>query len=258
VAIEDLHWSDQTSEEYLTSLVEHLPGAPVLLLCTYRPGYRPPWMEKSYATQVALQPLTPQDSLGVVQAVCQTAPLPSPLAEVILRQAEGNPLFLEELTHAMVERGDGHSTVAVPDTLEGVLLARIDRLPESPKQLLQAAAVLGRDVSPRLLRALWDGPEDLEVQLQELQRLELLYAHMGTEEPSYRFKHALTQEVAYGSLLHERRRELHARIVDAIEALHLDQLGGEIERLAYHALRGELGEKAVHYLRQAGLKAATR
>src|SRR5438874_701812 len=126
LAVEDLHWIDQTSEACFASLVESLAGAPILLLCTYRPGYRPPWLEKSYATQIALRRLTPPDSLAVVHAVLQRV-LPDSLSQVILDKAEGNPFFLEELTRAVVEHGDLRALPAVPDTIQGVLAARIDR-----------------------------------------------------------------------------------------------------------------------------------
>jgi predicted ATPase len=144
--VEDLHWIDKTSEEYLASLVESLAGTAILLLCTYRPGHRPPWLEKSYATQLALHPLPPQDSRTVVTSTLQRARIPETLTQLILAKAEGNPFFLEELTQAVLERADVLADVAVPDTIQGVLMARIDRLPEDAKRLLQTAAVLGREL----------------------------------------------------------------------------------------------------------------
>jgi predicted ATPase len=195
LAVEDLHWIDQTSEACFASLAESLAGASILLLCTYRPGYRPPWLEKSYATQVALRRLTPPDSLAVVHAVLQRV-LPDPLAQVILDKAEGTPFFLEELTRAVVEHGDLRSLPAVPDTVQGVLAVRIDRLPEEPKRLLQTASALGREFSSRLLGALWDTPDVLEAYLEELQRLEFLYERTEASEPVYVCKHVLTAVVA--------------------------------------------------------------
>jgi tetratricopeptide (TPR) repeat protein len=256
--VEDLHWIDQTSEAYLLSLAESLVGAPILLLSTYRPGYRPPWGEKSYATQVALRPLGPRDGLVVVRSVAPRERLSDPLAQVILAKAEGNPFFLEELTRAVVEQEELPAEVAVPDTIQGVLLARMDRLPDATKRLLQTASVLGRGFSVRLLRALWEGPGVLESLLGDLQRLEFVYAHPDAEEPGYVFKHVLTQEVAYGSLLHARRRALHTRIVEAIETLYADRLAEQVEQLARHAFWGEVWDKAVAYYRQAGAKAFAR
>jgi class 3 adenylate cyclase/tetratricopeptide (TPR) repeat protein len=256
--VEDLHWIDQTSEAYLLSLVESLVGAPILLLGTYRPGYRPPWGEKSYATQVALRPLGPQDGLVVVHSVAPPERLPDQLAQVILAKAEGNPLFLEELTRAVVEQREHQADAAVPDTIQGVLMARIDRLPDAAKRLVQTASVLGRAFSFRLLGTLWEEPGALEPLLGELKRLEFVYEDTGAEEPGYVFKHVLIQEVAYGSLLHERRRALHARVVAAIETLYADRLAEQVEQLARHAFWGEVWDKAVAYYGQAGAKAFVR
>src|SRR5262249_30822313 len=151
VEIEDLHWMDKTSEAYFASLSERVAGAGILLLTTYRPGYRPPWLDKSYATQLALRSLTPQDSVTVVHATSRHAALPASVEHRIIEQAEGNPFFLEELTRAVIEQGDLRKEVVVPDTIQGVLSARIDRLPEAHKRLLQTASVLGREFAPRLL-----------------------------------------------------------------------------------------------------------
>src|SRR5205823_3886704 len=255
LAVEDLHWIDQTSEACFASLVESLAGAPILLLCTYRPGYRPPWLEKSYATQIALRRLTPLDSLAVVHAVLQRV-LPDPLSQVILAKAEGNPFFLEELTRAVVEHGDLRSLQVVPDTIQGVLAARIDRLPEEPKRLLQTASVLGREFSPRLLGMLWDTPDVLEAYLEELKRLEFLYERTEAIEPVYVFKHVLTQEVAYDSLLISRRQALHAAAGRALESLYADRLEEVYDRLAYHYARTTESAKAIEYLTRFAEKAA--
>jgi len=255
LAVEDLHWINQTSEACFASLVESLAGAPVLLLCTYRPGCRPPWLEKSYATQVALRRLTPPDSLAVVHAVLQRA-LPDPLAQGILDKAEGNPFFLEELTRTVVEHGDLRSLPAVPDTIQGVLMARIDRLPEEPKRLLQTASVLGREFSSRLLSMLWDTPYVLEAYLEELKRLEFLYERTEATEPIYVFKHVLTQEVAYDSLLTSRRQTLHAAAGRALESLYAERLEEVYDRLAYHYARTTESAKAIEYLTRFAEKAA--
>jgi class 3 adenylate cyclase/tetratricopeptide (TPR) repeat protein len=255
VEIEDLHWIDHTSQDYLASFVESLPGTPVLLLTTYRPGYRPPWLEKSYATQVALPNLTPQHAVTVVHSTSQQQALPVPLQQVIIEKAQGNPFFLEELTRAVMEHGDPAAALDVPDTIQGVLSARIDRLPEDTKRLVQTAAVLGRAFSPRLLDAIWDGMAPLEPLLAELKRLEFLYEQTSTDESLYIFKHALTQEVAYESLLTTRRQELHAAAGHALERLYHDWLAEHYEALAHHFTLGEVWEKAFHYLTQSGHKA---
>ena len=190
LAVEDLHWIDPTSEELLASLVEGLPGAAILVLATYRPGYRPPWLEKSYATQLTVPPLSAQDSVQVVQAVLQHETVPPPLAEAILAKAQGNPFFLEEMAQTLVEqdvvagRADGPVTpptsalpdLQLPPTVQAVLAARIDRLPPEAKRLLQTAAVIGMDVPVPLLQAIAELPEAaLHSGLAHLQAAEFLY-----------------------------------------------------------------------------------
>ena len=256
LTVEDLHWIDKTSEEYFASLLETLAGAPILFLSTHRPGYRPPWMEKSYATQVALQPLSPRDSLTVVHSVLQGEQLPAPLAQMIVEKAEGNPFFLEELARAVGEQEHLHSTLAVPDTIQEVLLARISRLPEEPKRLLQTASILGREFSLRLLGAIWEGSSGLEPHLSELTRLEFLYEQSAGEERVFVFKHALTKEVAYESLPAPLRQALHAAAGRALEALYADRLEEVYDSLAYHYSNAEEAEKAVEYLARFARKAA--
>jgi predicted ATPase len=144
--LHELHEYMHFSDSILRGPHAQAVGAPILLLGTYRPGYRPPWVEKSYATQVALRPLATRDSLVVVRSVSPREQLPDHLTQVILAKAEGNPFFLEELTRAVVEQGSLQADVAVPDTVQGVLMARIDRLPDAVKRLLQTASVAGPDV----------------------------------------------------------------------------------------------------------------
>jgi class 3 adenylate cyclase/predicted ATPase len=254
--IEDLHWCDNTSEDYLTWLVESVAGAAMLLLVTYRPGYRPPWLDKSYTTQIALRHLAPQDSMTVVRSARQYQAMPEPLEQMIITKAEGNPFFLEELTHAVLDRADVGTDVTVPDTIQGVLMARIDRLPEAPKRLLQTAAVLGREISPPLLEALWDGVQPLAPLLLELTRQEFLFARASAEGAVYVFKHALTQEVAYESLLTTRRQTLHTAAGQALETLYAPRLEDAYDRLAYHYARTDNVAKAVAYLTRVAEKAA--
>jgi class 3 adenylate cyclase/DNA-binding winged helix-turn-helix (wHTH) protein/tetratricopeptide (TPR) repeat protein len=256
LAVENLHWIDPTSEEWLASLVERLGDVPVLLLVTYRPGYQLPWIRQSAATQMALPRLSPHDSLVVLQSVPQAAQLSGPVQEALVAKAAGNPFFVEELTWAAVEHGDRTATLPVPDTIEAVLAARLDRLPPEDKRLVQTAAVIGTEVPVPLLQRLAGLPDEvLQRGLAQLQSREFLYETHLFPEQVYTFKHALTREVAYGSLLHERRRALHIKIVEALEALSADRLGESAERLAHHALRGEVWEKALAYCRQAAEKA---
>jgi class 3 adenylate cyclase/tetratricopeptide (TPR) repeat protein len=256
VEIEDLHWIDQTSEAYLSSLVESLTGASILLLTTYRPGYRPPWVEKSYATQVSLPNLPPQHAVTVIHSTKQQQALPAHLEQVIIGKAEGNPFFLEELTRAVIEHGAPEAAIDVPDTIQGVLSARIDRLSEASKRLLQTAAVLGREFAPALLQEMWEGSGPLEAVLLELKHLEFLYDRPGIAEPIYLFKHALTQEVAYDSLLTTRRQGLHTAAGHAMERLYPAGLADHYEELAHHFAQGEAWQKALDYSVLAGDRAA--
>lgn len=254
LAVEDLHWLDSASEAFLGSLVERVPGAPLLLLVTYRPGYRPPGIEKSYATQMALHPLSRQDSLKVVYAVLETEQVPGPVAQIILARAEGNPFFLEELARVVGEHGD-RPPQTVPETLEEVLLARINRLPDDAKRLLQTASVLGREFSLRLVGAIWDPASALDPQLRDLTRLEFLILRSTPEEPVYVFKHALTREVAYESLALPQRQAFHAAAGRALEALYANRLEEVYDRLAYHYSRTQDAEKAIDYLTRFAVKA---
>jgi DNA-binding NtrC family response regulator/tetratricopeptide (TPR) repeat protein len=259
VVIEDLHWIDRASEELVASIVDGLPGAAVLFVVTYRPGYEPPWANKSFATQLSLPPLSDEDGLAVTRSVLPGVSLPHAVAEVILSRAEGNPFFLEELALSIQDRGGLGGDLAVPDTVQGVLLSRIGHLPEAEQALLQSAAVIGKDVPLPVLAAVAELPEEpLGQALRHLSAAEFLYEIGSFPEIKYCFRHALTHEVAYESLRPERRRQLHARIVEAIEAIHSDRLLEDVDRLAHHATRGELWEKAVEYSRQAGAKAAAR
>ena len=259
LAVENLHWVDSTSEEWLTALVEHLAGAAILLLVTHRPGYRPPWLAQSVATQMALPRLFPEDSRAVVQSVLQSTLLPEPLLQAMVTKAAGNPFFLEELTWAVMEQRPLSAVPGIPDTIQAVLAARIDRLPPAEKRLLQTAAVIGTEVAVPLLQAIAELPtEALHRDLAHLQAAEFLYETRLFPELVYTFKHALTHEVAYGSLLQERRRALHARIVEMLEALYPARIAEWVERLAHHALRGEVWDKALMYCRQAGEKAMAR
>jgi DNA-binding NtrC family response regulator/tetratricopeptide (TPR) repeat protein len=262
LVVEDLHWVDRTSEEYLATLVEVVAGARILLVTTHRPGYRPPWMDKSYATQVALQPLSPRESLSLVRDVIGPAEVDAPTLDMIVAKAEGNPFFAEELARAVTEGGSsppGSPLPAVPDTVEEVLMARIDRLTADDKRVLQAAAVIGRRLPFLLLQAILDPPDEaLRERLVRLQSAEFLYETRAASELEYTFKHTLTHDVAYASLLPAQRRALHARIVDVLEGWQREGREELVERLAHHALEAEAWEKAVDYTRRAGLQAMGR
>src|SRR6266849_5422889 len=237
---------DTTYEEYLAYLIEGLPAADIFLVTTYRPGYRPPWMDRSYATQMTLRPLTRDDSLSVVRAVVPPDTLAPALSETILAKAEGNPFFLEELGLAVAQQRGGDQPI--PDTVQGVIMARIDRLSEPTKRVMRMASVLGREFSLKLLDKIWDGPGALHPHVLELKRLEFVHERGGDDEPVYVFKHALTQDVAYDGLLTHRRQALHAASGAALEELY--------GALAYHYARSDVADKAVTYLVGAADKAA--
>jgi class 3 adenylate cyclase/DNA-binding winged helix-turn-helix (wHTH) protein/tetratricopeptide (TPR) repeat protein len=260
LVVENLHWSDATSASWLASLVERLADTAVLLLGTYRPGYQPPWLTRSIVTQMALPQLLPAESLTVVQSVLQTTTVSTPLLQTILTRAAGNPFFLEELTWAVLEEQRTHAAMpGIPETIQAVLAARIDRLPPAEKRLLQTAAVIGTEVAMPLLQTMAELPgEALHQALAHLQSADFLYEARLFPEPVYTFKHALTHEVAYGSLLHERRRVLHTRAVEGIETQYPERLVEQVEHLAHHALGGEVWDKALIYCRQAGEKAMAR
>jgi class 3 adenylate cyclase/tetratricopeptide (TPR) repeat protein len=259
LAVEDVHWIDPTSAAWLGALVERLAGTAVLLLVTARPGYQPPWGTHARVTQLALPPLRAEESQAIVAAVPGTAQLPVAQCQQIIAHGTGNPFFVEELAWHAVEHGLAATPVPVPETVHAVLAARLDRLPAAAKALLQTAAVIGPEVPVSLVQAIAELPEDAVHQgLAHLQATELLSETRLVPEWTVTFPHVLTQEVAYGSLLQERRRALHARIVEALEALASDRVGEQVERLAHHALRGEVWDKAVAYARQAGEKALAR
>jgi class 3 adenylate cyclase/tetratricopeptide (TPR) repeat protein len=255
LALEDLHWIDTVSEELLGALVKQVRGARILLLASYRPEYWPPWAGNLDIAEIPLQPLSRDDSLQIVHSVLQGDEIATPLAEQIVSRAGGNPLFLEQLALHAGEANDTRSDLTVPQTIHGVVMARIDRLPEATKQLLQTAAVIGREFSLRLLRAVWRSRGPPETQLRELSRLEFLDEWPDDEGTTYTFRHALTQEAAYGSLLERDRRRGHADIGGALEALYSGRTDEVAELLAFHFSRSDDAERAVDYAIAAAVKA---
>jgi predicted ATPase len=257
--VEDLHWIDPTSEEWLVALVERLAGAPLLLLLSYRAGYQPAWMGKSYATQLALQRLTADDSRCIVRAVLHARSVSDDLVQTIEAKGEGNPFFLEELAQAVAEQGDEHPTLALPETVQAVLATRLDRLPPEAKALLQVAAVVGREVSGSLLQAITALAEaPLRQRLARLQEAGFLYEARPVPELVYAFKHALTQEVAYQSLLRNMRQQYHRQIAEVLVARFAAVVETQPEALAHHYTEAGLNEQAIPYWQRAGEHAAAR
>jgi class 3 adenylate cyclase/tetratricopeptide (TPR) repeat protein len=262
LVFEDLHWVDAETQGLLDALVESLPTARILLLVNYRPEYSHGWGNKTYYSQLRLDPLPIESAEELLRALLGGAEELDPLKHLLVERAEGVPLFLEESVRTLVESGAitgdrgayrlarSLDTIQVPATVQAILAARIDRLPPEDKTLLQTAAVIGTDVPFTLLQAVVEVPEDaLRQGLSRLQSAEFLYETALFPELEYTFKHALTQEVAYGGLLQERRRVLHAAIVRAFEALYPGRTSERTSWLTLHAFRGEVWDRAVAYLR---------
>jgi class 3 adenylate cyclase/tetratricopeptide (TPR) repeat protein len=269
VVFEDLHWIDDETQTLLDGLVESLPTARVLLLVNYRPEYQHGWGRKTYYSQVRLDSLPPESAGELLSALLGNDPALEPLKRLLVKR--GNPFFIEESIRTLVETGAlagergayrltrSIQAIEVPATVQVILAARIDRLPQDDKQLLQTASVIGKDLPFVLLHAVAEAAEEaVQRMLAHLQAAEFLYETRLFPDPEYTFKHALTHEITYGTLLQERRKALHARIVGAIERIYPDRLTEHVERLAHHAVRGAMWERAVWYLRQAAAKAVAR
>ncbi|HME97086.1 MAG TPA: AAA family ATPase [Methylomirabilota bacterium] len=258
ILVEDVHWVDRTSEEYATTLIDALVDAPLLMVLTHRPGYDPGWLKKPYVTRLALSQLSDGESLAVLQAIVEPGGVHESVTRSILAKAEGNPLFLEELSRAAFERDGLGTDDALPATIHDLLSARIDSLSQPARRVVQAAAVLGREVSHRLLEAVADQPESLAETVRELTRREMLYEHPRVADRVYVFRHALVQEVAYSTLLEQRRAALHGRAARALETLYDRRTDEVVELLAHHFGRSGDAEKAVDYAILAGEKAQRR
>ena len=268
VVVEDAHWIDAASEECLRSLVDALPGMPVLLVVTYRPLYQQPFGDRTYFWRVALQPIDEGAALRIAEAALGVAALPPDLAAVITRKAEGNPFFLEEISRTLVETHavrveDGRlaltaaaGVVTVPDTVQDVIAARIDRLDDPQKRTVQTASCIGREFTLTLLDRVSDVHAQLERCLTELKRIELIYEKALGRDPEFVFRHALTQDVAYASMLQSERRRLHALIGRAMEDVYAGRLEERTEELVHHFARGEVWDKVAQYAREAGDRAA--
>lgn len=268
LVVEDLHWVDKTTEEFLSYLIGWLANARILLILLYRPEYSHSWGINTCYSQIGVDQLSTKTSAELVQSILKSGEVASELTELILSRAAGNPLFVEEFTHTLLENGsiqwkdDEHvlstkaADIQVPDTIQGIIAARMDRLEENLKQTLQVASVIGRDFAFRILQAITGMGEELKSYLLDLQGLEFIYEKRSLPEQEYIFKHALTQEVAYHSLLLRRRREIHEKAGEAIEELYQERLEEFYGMLAYHYSQSENSEKAYQYLKLAGGKAS--
>jgi len=270
LAVEDLHWVDRTSEDFLTYFIGWLSNAHILLVLLYRPEYTHLWASKSCYSQIRVDQLSTNTSAELVQSILEEGEVVPELRDLILNRAAGNPLFMEEFTHTLLENGSiqkkDHqyvlsrriSDIQVPDTIQGIVAARMDRLEENLKRTMQVASVIGRDFAYRILQTITGMREELKSYLLNLQGLEFIYEKSLFPELEYVFRHALTQEVAYNSLLLKRRREIHERIGKAIEELYPDRLEEFYEALAFHFKQGESLDKAIDYLIKSGEKSYDR
>lgn len=280
---EDLHWVDSETQAFLDTLSESIPSARILLLVNYRLEYQHPWGNKTFYTHLRLDPLSPEDAEAFLSALlqekggAQRIALLQDLKRFILEKTEGNPFFMEEIVQTLVEQQvlpsrsavetgwkpvptiKSASDLRLPATVQTVLASRIDRLPREEKDLLQTLAVIGREFSLKLLRRVADRSEDtLQQLLARLQAAEFVYEQPTFPEGEYTFKHGLTQEVAYNSILLERRKLLHERAAQALEELYDQHLEDHYSELAHHYVCSGNNAMAVKYLQHAGQQAAQR
>jgi len=266
LVVDDLHWIDKTSEEFLSYLIESLVNAHILLVILYRPEYTHTWGSKSYYSQIGLNQLTSQSSVELIRAILNGCEIEPALETFILDRSAGTPFFIEELTRSLLENGSiqreknqcylarAPQDIQVPDTIQGIIAARMDRLEDNLKRTIQVASVIGKHFAFRILQTITGVKEDLKPYLLKLQGLEFIYEKSLFPELEYVFKHTLTQEVAYNSLLQKKRKEIHEKIGKAIEALYAERLEEFHEMLAYHYSKSENSEKAYRYLKLSGNK----
>jgi transcriptional regulator with AAA-type ATPase domain/predicted ATPase len=258
IVVEDLHWIDPTSEAWLAAFAASLAEAPILLVATYRSEYKPPWAGRPGGLILPLSPLGDAESMVLIRRVLEAGLSSERLESEIQTKAEGNPLFLEELSLAALERGDGTLSERIPATVEDTVASRLARLEGRQRRVLRAAAVIGREFSMRLLHDVSDVPEDeLEGMLRQFHQADFL-SQSAVGESRYAFKHALVQEAAYSGLSDLTRCALHVRALGAIEKAYPDRIMDFVERLAHHAVRGDDRVRAIRYLLLAGQKSAAR
>jgi class 3 adenylate cyclase/DNA-binding winged helix-turn-helix (wHTH) protein len=271
LVVENLHWLDTESQAWLDMLVESLPAVPLLLLVNYRPEYQHGWGSKTYYTQIRLDPLPPASITALLHDLLGDDPSLAPLAQRLMTHTEGNPFFLEESVRTLVEtqalagtRGAYHLTQALPTiqmpaTVQAVLAARIDCLPPDDKRLLQTAAVIGPEVPLPVLHAVAEIPEvAVQQSLAQLLAAEFLYETRLFPTPVYTFKHALTRQAAYQSLLISTRQQLHGQIAQVLETQFASMVETQPERLAHHYTEAGLGAQALAYWQRAGQRAMER
>ncbi len=264
---DDIHWIDPSSRELLDRVIERVADRPVLLLAMFRPEFQPPWTGQPHVTMLTLARLDRRNTAAMIANVARDGALPPDIVEEITERTDGVPLFVEELTKAVLESGAydaaailrAPSGMSVPATLHASLMARLDRLGPAAKHVAQTGAAIGREFELRLLASTTDLPEpQLDAALDRLTSAGLLFLRGTPPESSYIFKHALVQDVAYGTLLRTRRQRLHARVAAALEDRFPDIALTQPAQLAQHCSAAGLAEKAVGYWLKAGHQAIAR
>ena len=270
LVIEDLHWIDEATEAFLDYLIEWIANTSIMLVLLYRTEYHHQWNSKTYYPKIGLDQLGTDSSAELIRAMLEEGDVAPELKELILKRAAGNPLFMEELTHTLIENGSikkannqfvlsrNINDIQIPDTVQGIIAARMDRLEENLKRTMQVASVIGRDFAFRILQTITGMREELKSYLLNLQGLEFIYEKRLFPELEYIFKHALTREVAYNSMLVTRRKEIHENIGKAIEEIYRDRLEEFYEMLAYHYAMSDNYQKASEYLKLSGNKAFSK
>ena len=279
MVFDDLHWTDPASTELLVRLFQLTEEVPILFLCALRPERQSPgWQVKQAAdtdyphryTEITIGPLSDENSDSLVSSLLTTSDLPRELRSLILQKAEGNPFFVEEVVRTLIESGmvsrdetGMHWTatttaqnIAIPDSLQSLLVSRFDRLEEEVRRTLQLASVIGRSFYHKVLNLVSDTALALDRHLSTLQRVDLIREAARVPELEYIFRHELTREAAYNSILHRRRRAFHRNVGEAIETLFSDRLEDEAHRLAHHFDEGRDKERALKYYTMAGDRAA--
>ena len=267
---EDLHWVDSETQSLLDLLADSIVTAPILMMVNYRPEYDHRWTNKTYYTQLRLDPLGGQNAVEMLGELLGDADELRSIRDLIVTRTEGNPFFMEEMVRSLFDQGvlsrngavklaKPMASIQIPATVQGILAARIDQLEGTEKELLQTLAVIGKEFPFGLVRRVSSGTEhELAQALSRLQLGEFIYERPAFPESEYTFKHALTQEVAYNSLLIERLRELHERTAAALEEIFADKLDEQIDALAHHYSRSGNAAKAVGFLRRAAEQARER
>lgn len=263
---ENLQWMDPDSEEFLKYIIDSLSLLPVMLILTYRPIYKNPFGERTYFNRISLQAFRDDESFELIQKLLAGKSIPDHLRSLLLKRAEGNPFYIEEIINSIKEiealekidkqaNSNGHYQIKIPTTIQGIIMSRIDRLPENCKNILQCAAVIGRKFSYNLLEKFVENNENMTEILAHLLSLELIYQTDFYPELVYMFKNALTQEVTYENILSPKKKFIHAEIGRRIEKLYSSRQAEYYELISHHYEMGEIWDKSIEYFLLSGQKA---